>query len=130
MDLRKAYDKIPQKNLFEVLMHELKIAKSTLKCIMHIYTNIKASVCVNRTYAQAFPMHEGLRLGCPGSTLVFSLNMDQLEVFAESNLLSHLTATEKQTIRVASILLPGLLFSDDIVFLGMDMRVVQHILDR
>ena len=61
VDLTKAYDKIPQKNLFEVLMHELKIDKSILKCLMHMYTNIKASVCVIGTYGQAFTMHEGLR---------------------------------------------------------------------
>ena len=61
MDLTKAYDKIPRKNLFEVLMYELKIDKSTLKCLMRMYTNIKASVCVNGTYAQVFPMHEGVR---------------------------------------------------------------------
>ena len=110
-------------------MHELKIDKSTLKCLMRMYTNIKASVCVNGTYAQAFPMHEGVRQGCPASPLVFSLYMDRLEAFVESNLLSHLTATEKRAIRVAGILLPSLLFSDDIVFMGTDMGVVQRILD-
>ena len=55
--------------------------------------------------------------------------MDWLEAFVESNLLSHLTATEKCAIRVAGILLPSLLFSDDIVFMGTDMHVVQRILD-
>ena len=47
----------------------------------------------------------------------------------ESNLLSHLTATEKHAIRVAGILLPSLLFSNNTVFVGTDIRVVQHILD-
>ena len=42
----------------------------------------------------------------------------------ESNLLSHLTATEKRAIRVAGILLLSLLFADDIVFMGTDMRMV------
>ena len=60
MDLTKAYDKIPPKNLFEVLIHELKINKSILKCLICMYTNIKASVCVNGTYAQAFLMHKGV----------------------------------------------------------------------
>ena len=41
-------------------MHELKMDKSTLKYLMHMYTNLKAPVSVNRTYAQAFPMHEGV----------------------------------------------------------------------
>ena len=55
--------------------------------------------------------------------------MDRLEAFVESNLLSHLTATEKRAIRVAGILLPSLLFADDIVFMGTDMGVVYRILD-
>ena len=42
----------------------------------------------------------------------------------ESNLLSHLTATNKCAIRVADILLPSLPFADDIVFMGTDMWVV------
>ena len=52
----------------------------------------------------------------------------------ESNLLSHLTATKKCAIRVAGILLPSLLFADDIVFMGTDMcgtaylRYIIHIL--
>ena len=55
---------------------------------------------------------------------MFSLYIDQLEAFVESNLLSHLTATEKRAIRVAGILLPSLLFADEIVFIGTDIRVV------
>ena len=55
--------------------------------------------------------------------------MDWLEAFVESIFLSHLTATEKRAIRVAGILLPSLLFADDIVFMGTDMHVVQCTLD-
>ena len=50
--------------------------------------------------------------------------MDWLEAFVESNLLSHLTATEKHTIRVSGTLLPSLLFSNDIVFMGTDIYMV------
>ena len=41
-------------------MHELKIDKSILKCLMRMYTNIKASVYVNGTYIQAFTMNDGV----------------------------------------------------------------------
>ena len=47
----------------------------------------------------------------------------------DSNLLSHLTVTEQCAIRVAGILLPRLLFSDDNVLMGTNVHVVQHILD-
>ena len=42
-------------------MHELKIDRSTLKCLMRMYANIRASLYVNGTYYQAFSMHEGVR---------------------------------------------------------------------
>ena len=63
-------------------------------------------------------MYEGVRQGCPAGPLVFSLYMDRLEAFPESNLLAQLTAPDKCELRVSGILLPSLLFSDDIVFLA------------
>ena len=49
--------------------------------------------------------------------LCISLYMDRLKAFLESNLLAHLTAPEKRALRVVGILLPSLLFADDIIFL-------------
>ena len=75
-----------------------------------MYTNIKASVCINEFYSQDFTMHEGVHYGCPAGLLVFSLCMDYLEVFVESDLFTHMIATEKYVIPVAGILLPSFLF--------------------
>ena len=50
--------------------------------------------------------------------------MDCLEAFVESDLFTHMTATKKCAIQVAGILLPSLLFADDIVFMGTDIKVV------
>ena len=44
-----------------MLMHELQIKDSTLKCIMRMYTDIKAQVCVNGNLAAPFAMNEGVR---------------------------------------------------------------------
>ena len=101
-----------------MLLNELQVSKSNLKLLMRMYTDIKASVYVNTQISEPFMMHEGVRQGCPASPLVFSLYMDRLEAFLESNLLTHLTAPEKRALRVAGILLPRLLFADDIVFLA------------
>ena len=54
--------------------------------------------------------------------------MDRLEAFLESNLLAHLTTPEKHALRVAGILLPSLLFADDIVFLATQQMIAQCIL--
>ena len=91
---------------------------------MRIYSEMKASVYVNGYYAQDFYMHEGVCLGCPVSPLVFSLYMDRLEAFIESHLFSHMTATERYTIRVAGILLPSLLFSDNFLFIVTEIQMV------
>ena len=45
----------------------------------------------------------------------------------EFNLLSHLTATKKCAIRVSGIVLPSLLVSNDIVFVGTNMQVAMYI---
>ena len=83
-----------------------------------MYTDIKASFCVNSQFSEPFMMHEGVRQGCPASPLVFLLYMDRLKAFLESKLLAHQTAPEKCTLRVSGILLPSLLFVDDIIFLA------------
>ena len=61
VDLTKAYDKIPRRNLFHVLLNELGICESNLKLLMRMYSDIKASVCINGEYAEPFYMHEGVR---------------------------------------------------------------------
>ena len=112
-----------------MLLNELKVSKSNLKLLMRMYTDIKASVCVNYQFSEPFMMYEGVRQGCPASPLVFLLYMDRLKAFLESNLLSHLTAPEKRALRVAGILLPSVLFTDEIVFLATQKLIAQCILD-
>ena len=97
-----------------MLLNELQVSKSNLKLLMRMYTDFKASVCIYSQISEPFMMHEGVRQGCPASPLVFSLYMDRLEAFLESNLLAHLAASEKRALRVAGIRLPSLLFADDI----------------
>ena len=55
--------------------------------------------------------------------------MDRLESVLESGTLAHLSRAEKASIRVAGLLIPGLLFADDIVFFGTQARVVQKVMD-
>ena len=94
-----------------------------------MYTNTKALVYINSKFYEPFIMHEGVRQGCPASPLVFSLYMDIFKAFLESKLLAHLTAPEKRALRVASKLLPSLLFEDDVLFLATQQLIAQCILD-
>ena len=49
---------------------------------------------------------------------MFSLYMDRLEGFLEQGLLANLTAVEKHAVQIVGLLIPGLLFADDILFLS------------
>ena len=48
----------------------------------------------------------------------FSLFMDRLEKHLADRVLSHLSSREKQAIRIAGLLIPELLFADNIVFMA------------
>ena len=60
---------------------------------------------------------------------VFSLCIDRLEAFLESNLLAHLTALMKCALRVTGMLLPSLVFADNTMFLDTQQVIAQCILD-
>ena len=90
---------------------------------------MRASVCVEGDYGAPFDMREGVRQGCPASPLLFSLYMDRLERFLSSEVLASLSARELDAIRLVGLLLPMLLFADDIVFLATSRAVMQRLLD-
>ena len=126
VNLQKAYDSVPCAKLFEVLWHKLGVAPSTIKCLHHMYTDIRASILIGQAFSRPFKMHEGVRQGCPASPLVFSLYADCIEKFLQSELVAHLSTWVRATIRIAGLSLPVLLFADDMVLLGMDCAVVQR----
>ena len=50
---------MPQKNKFEVLIHELNIEKSILKCLMHMYTCLrmpKWALFISKLFATCWEM--------------------------------------------------------------------------
>ena len=79
VDLQKAYNSVPCAKLFEVLWCELGVAPSTIKCLHHMYTDIRASILIGQAFSRPFEMREGVRQGCPASPLVFSLYADRIE---------------------------------------------------
>ena len=113
-----------------MLLNDLQVSKENLKLLMRMYTYIKASVCINSQFSEPFMKHEGVKQGYPASPFVFSLyTLDRLGAFLEFNLLAHLNAPEKRAPRVAGILLPSLIVSDDIIFLATQQVIAQRILD-
>ena len=93
-----------------------------------MYTSIRAQVVIDGNLSQPFDLHLGVRQGCPASPLVFSLFMDRLEEWIARGV-QDLTAREWDAVRVAGMLIPMLLFADDIVLLGRQPPLVQRLLD-
>ena len=55
--------------------------------------------------------------------------MDQLDGFLQSQVVEGLTSAELHSVRVAGLLLPALLFADDLLLLSSHCKVVQQLLD-
>ena len=72
---------MPRGRLFDVLISELGVDLSTVKCLFRMYTDIRAAVCIGQHFSLSFAVNDGVRQGCPASPLVFSLFMDRLERF-------------------------------------------------
>ena len=75
-----------------------------------------------------FPLDAGVLQGCPASPLVFSLYMDRLEAFVMEALASW-PAADREDVWVIGVLVPLLLFADDLVLLAQSARVAMRLLD-
>ena len=55
---------------------------------------------------------------------MFSLFADRVEQFVRSELLACSSPAERAAVRITGLLIPMLLFADDLVLLGTDLGVV------
>ena len=60
VDLQKAYDSVPRTHLFATLWGELGVSQSTIKCLHHMYMDIRASVLIGSVYSRPFDMLDGV----------------------------------------------------------------------
>ena len=127
INLRKAYDCIDHGLLFSAFVEDLSISASTVAALRHLYTDVRAQVVVDGALSPEFPVEQGVLQGCPASPLVFSLFMDRLEAFILQDLECG-TAVERESVRVAGLLLPLLLFADDLVLLSRSLPTLQRLL--
>ena len=123
VDLTNAYDTIDRRKLFTALVQDLGVRGDTLQLFIQMYTSIRAQVVIDGNLSHPFDLHLGVRQGCPASPLVFSLFMDRREEWIACGV-SDLTAREQDAARVAGMLIPMLLFADDIVLMGRQRALV------
>ena len=120
VDLKKAFDSVNLTNLwFKLYRHGLDGKLFTM--IKSMYSHVKACVKACNTYSDFFECAVGLKQGEVMSPLLFSLFIDDLELFLQDS--------PTCGISIDDVLLILLLFADDMVILGNSTSDLQTRLD-
>ena len=123
VDLTKAYDSVDRTVLYEALVRELGVSPGTVATLRRMYTDVQACVLRDSHLSAQFPVRLGVLQGCPASPIVFSLFLDRLEAFLDREAAEG-TASEIEAVRCAGLLIPLLLFADDIAVASRSLAVL------
>ncbi|KAK3535777.1 hypothetical protein QTP70_021095, partial [Hemibagrus guttatus] len=104
VDLEKAFDRVPRGILWEVLW-EYGVCGPLLRAVWSLYDQSRSLVRIASCKSELFPVHVGLRQGCPLSPLLFIVFMDRISRCSQG-----LEGVQFGDHRISS-----LLFADDIL---------------
>lgn len=117
IDLKKAYDTVP----IEALLAKLRFAGVSGLCLQwltFLYHNSSASARAGFQVSSRFPIHRGVRQGCPMSPTLFNIFINDI-----------LTGCQASGATYRDTLLSGLLFADDLVLVANSPADLQTSLD-
>ena len=120
IDLRKAFDSVYRNGLW-LKLYKSGISGKILQIVKSIYERVKSCVKHCNTYSEFFNVYIGLRQGEVLSPLLFSLYVEDLELYLQTSDLSGL--------KLQDITLILLLFADDMVIFGDDQYDLQNSLN-
>jgi hypothetical protein len=118
LDLRKAYNSVNRKKLWQV-MQQLGYGGKLLRIIQGMYKDLETTVSLGSITTEKIPVNKGLKQGCVLSPLLFSLYISELSKELEASGLG---------VRVGGIIIPGLFFADDMVLLAQSEEDLQKLL--
>jgi len=121
VDMFKCFDTIYRNGLW-LKLYKCGIEGKLLRIIKNMYQNVKSCVRHCSTYSEYFNYAVGLRQGEVMSPLLFSLFIEDLELYLQDDPSSGL--------HIDDILLILLLFADDMAIIGKSPEEVQSHLDR
>ena len=116
VDMMKCFDSI-YRNALWLKLYKTGIRGKILQIVKDMYENVKSCVKSCSSYSDYFRYSVGLRQGEVMSPLLFSLFVEDLEMFLQHNIESGLT--------IDDILLILLLFADDMAIFGKTPEEVQ-----
>ncbi|KAK3558768.1 hypothetical protein QTP86_028769 [Hemibagrus guttatus] len=119
VDLEKAFDRVPRGILWEVLW-EYGVRGPLLRAVRSLYNRSRSLVCIANCKSDLFPVHVGLRQGCPLSPVLFIVFMDRISRCSQG----------LEGVRFGDHRISSLIFADDVVLLASSGLDLQHALGR
>ncbi|KAK3563034.1 hypothetical protein QTP86_014091, partial [Hemibagrus guttatus] len=119
VDLEKAFDCVPRGILWEVLW-EYGVRGPLLRAVRSLYNRSRSLVRIASCKSDLFPVHVGLRQGCPLSLVLFIVFMDRISRRSQG----------LEGVRFGDHRISSLIFADDVVLLASSGLDLQHALGR
>ncbi|KAK3544083.1 hypothetical protein QTP86_001214 [Hemibagrus guttatus] len=119
VDLEKAFDCVPRGILWEVLW-EYGVRGPLLRAVRSLYNRSRSLVRIASCKSDLFPVHVGLRQGCPLSPVLFIVFMDRISRCSQG----------LEGVRFGDHRISSLIFADDVVLLAPSSLGLQHALGR
>ncbi|KAK3563422.1 hypothetical protein QTP86_027793 [Hemibagrus guttatus] len=111
VDLEKAFDRVPHGILWEV-------RGPLLRAVRSLYNRSRSLVHIASCKSDLFPVHVGLRQGCPLSLVLFIVFMDRISRRSQG----------LEGVRFGDHRISSLIFADDVVLLASSGLDLQHAL--
>ncbi|KAK3548162.1 hypothetical protein QTP70_004839 [Hemibagrus guttatus] len=119
VDLEKAFDRVPRGILWEVLW-EYGVHGPLLRAVRSLYNWSRSLVRIASCKSDLFPVHVGLRQGCPLSPVLFIVFMDRISRRSQG----------LEGVWFGDHRISLLIFADDVVLLAPSSLDLQHALGR
>ncbi|KAK7896322.1 hypothetical protein WMY93_021647 [Mugilogobius chulae] len=119
VDLEKAFDRVPRGVLWGVL-REYGVRGPLLRAVRSLYDRSRSCVRIAGSKSDLFPVHVGLRQGCPLSPVLFIVFMDRISRRSQG----------PEGVQFGDHRISSLLFADDVVLMASSNQDLQHALGR
>ncbi|KAJ0002649.1 hypothetical protein NQD34_007798 [Periophthalmus magnuspinnatus] len=119
VDLEKAFDRVPHGVLWGVL-REHGVRGPLLRAVRSLYDRSRSSVHIAGSKSDLFPVHVGLRQGCPLSPDLFIIFMDKISRRSQG----------PEGVWFGNHRISSLLFADDVVLMASSSQNLQQALGR